>query len=272
MVAYPFREREHGMPAASVVCCAPEDPETEDAAIGAATNGENDPLPETDLGGPALEFDLPSFRVGVAEYEDGPTGCTVFEFPGSAATAIDVRGGPVGKIGDYGWNHAICLAGGSLPGLEAAAGVSAELWERRGRSLDGLPLVSGAIIFDYGGRENRIRPDMALGRAALSAAREGIFPLGARGRRGASPGVGVSWAISVRSPPARAASCARPARQRSPSSAWSTPSGSWWDATDGSCAATGIPRRASIPQRAYAADSEPGSPPTRAGGSRPSPW
>jgi 6-aminohexanoate-oligomer endohydrolase len=100
--------------------------------MGAATSGENDLRPETDLGGPALEFDLPSFRVGMAEYEDGPTGCTVFEFPGGAATAIDVRGGLVGKIGDYEWNHAICLAGGSLPGLEAAAGVSAELWATSG--------------------------------------------------------------------------------------------------------------------------------------------
>ena len=141
-----------------------------------------------------LAFDLPSFRVGVAEYEEGPTGCTVFEFPGGAATAIDVRGGLVGKIGDYEWNHAICLAGGSLPGLEAAAGVSAELWERQDRSLESLPLVSGAIIFDYGGRENRVHPDMALGRAAFSAAREGVFPLGARGA-GRSAGCGgvLGW-------------------------------------------------------------------------------
>ena len=29
----------------------------------------------------------------------------------------------MGKTGDYEFNHAICLAGGSLPGLEAAAGV-----------------------------------------------------------------------------------------------------------------------------------------------------
>jgi 6-aminohexanoate-oligomer endohydrolase len=101
--------------------------------------------------------------------------------PEGAATAIDVRGGNVGKVGDYEFNHAICLAGGSLPGLEATAGIAAELWDRGGRSLEDMPLVSGAIVFDYDVRTNRVHPDMALGRAALSTAREGVFPLGAHG-------------------------------------------------------------------------------------------
>ncbi len=61
----------------------------------------------------------------MAEYAEGPTGCTVFYVPEGVTTAIDVRGGLVGKTGDYGWNHAICLAGGSLYGLAPATGVSA---------------------------------------------------------------------------------------------------------------------------------------------------
>ncbi len=137
----------------------------------------------------ALEFDFPALQIGVAEYEEGPTGCTVLSFPDGAATAIDVRGGMVGKTGDYEWNHGICLAGGSLPGLEAAAGVSVALFEQHGYSLEDFGLVSGAIIFDYGRRENRIYPDLALGRAALQAARPGVFPLGARGA-GRSAGCG----------------------------------------------------------------------------------
>ncbi len=137
--------------------------------------------PRTTFEGPFLEYDFPSFEVGVAEYDEGPTGCTVFHFLHGADTSIDARGGWVGTIGDYQRNLAICLAGGSLPGLEATAGIGAELWDRAGRALDRMPLVSGAICFDYGGRENRVYPDYALGRAAVRAARAGLFPLGARG-------------------------------------------------------------------------------------------
>jgi L-aminopeptidase/D-esterase-like protein len=146
-------------------------------------------IPKTAFVGRALDFDFPSFEIGVAEYDEGPTGCTVFHFPPGADTAIDKRGGLVGSVGDYEWNHAICLAGGSLPGLEAAAGVGTELWDRHARSLERMPLVSGAIIFDYGGRESRVYPDHSLGRAALRAARPGHFPLGARGA-GRSAGCG----------------------------------------------------------------------------------
>jgi 6-aminohexanoate-oligomer endohydrolase len=149
--------------------------------LDAPTEGGTKGQARTYPGSRVLKFDFPSFKVGVAEYEEGPTGCTVFHFPEGAATAIDVRGGNVGKIGDYEFNHAICLAGGSLPGPEAAAGVAAELWDRGGRSLEDMPLVSGAIVFDYDVRANRFHLDMALGRAALSAACEGVFPLGARG-------------------------------------------------------------------------------------------
>lgn len=146
-------------------------------------------MPKTRFAGPTLTFDFPALQIGVAEYEEGPTGCTVFSFPTDMATAIDMRGGMVGKTGDYDWCQAICLAGGSLPGLEAAAGVSAVLFEQNGYELDRVPQVCGAILFDYGRRENRIYPDLALGRAALLEARPGVFPLGARGA-GRSAGCG----------------------------------------------------------------------------------
>lgn len=133
--------------------------------------------------GPVLEFDFPAFEVGVAEYDEGPTGCTVFHFPKGALTAIDVRGGYPGIAGNYEWNHAICLSGGSLLGLEACSGVTAELFAKRDFSTEwgGIPLVSGAIIYDYGPRGNAIYPDKALGRAAIRAAVPGRFPLGRRG-------------------------------------------------------------------------------------------
>jgi L-aminopeptidase/D-esterase-like protein len=151
-------------------------------------------VPRTEFGGAKLQFEFPALRIGIAEYEEGPTGCTVFHFPAGAACATDVRGGSPGTIGGYEWVDAICLAGGSLYGLEAAAGVAAELFERRGYSTEWteIALVSGAIIFDYGPRENAVYPDKELGRAALGAARSGVFPLGGRGA-GRSATVGKTF-------------------------------------------------------------------------------
>jgi 6-aminohexanoate-oligomer endohydrolase len=159
-------------------------------------------VPRTDLPGPFLELDLPGLEIGAAEYAEGPTGCTVFHFPAGAACAADVRGGSPGVMGEYGFTHAICLAGGSLYGLEAATGVSAELFARRAYSTrwHELALVSGAIIFDYGPRRSAVYPDKALGRAALRAARPGRFPLGPRGA-GASATVG-KWSGAGTSEPA----------------------------------------------------------------------
>ena len=152
--------------------------------------------PRTEFEGPELRFDFPGLRIGVAEYEEGPTGCTVFHLPpGGAACAVDVRGGSPGTIGGYEWTHAICLAGGSLYGLEATCGVAAELKAMRGHTVGwtDIELVFGAIIYDFGPRENSIYPDRELGRAALRAAREGVFPLGARGA-GRSATVGKTFA------------------------------------------------------------------------------
>ena len=55
-----------------------------------------------------LRFDFPRLEIGIAEYDDGPTGCTVFRLPpGGAACAQDVRGGSPGTLGDgYEWAHA----------------------------------------------------------------------------------------------------------------------------------------------------------------------
>lgn len=148
------------------------------------TNDTAELVPRTSFDGPELRFDFPALEIGVAEYDEGPTGCTVFSFADGAAASIDVRGGSPGVTGaGYDLVHAICLAGGSAYGLEATAGVAAELFARRGYRTGWLeiPLVAGAIIFDWGRRENGIYPDKELGRVALRAARPGAFPLGPRG-------------------------------------------------------------------------------------------
>jgi 6-aminohexanoate-oligomer endohydrolase len=164
--------------------------------VAAPTNDTLALVPRTDFDGRALEFDLHGLEIGCAEYDEGPTGCTVFSFlPDGAACSVDVRGGSPGTIGaHYEWVHAICLAGGSLYGLEAATGVAAEIFARRGYATGWLdiPLVAGAIVFDYGGRDTAVYPDKDLGRAALRAARRGVFPLGQRGA-GRSATVGKTF-------------------------------------------------------------------------------
>ncbi|HEY7200789.1 MAG TPA: P1 family peptidase [Candidatus Dormibacteraeota bacterium] len=141
--------------------------------------------------GPALAFDLPGVLVGAAEYDEGPTGCTAILLPPTALVAADLRGGAIGFTGDYSAPDAICLAAGSLLGLEAAAGVAAELHASRGYSTEFLkmPAVSGAIIYDFHSRQTPVYPDKELGRAAARSARAGWFPLGTRGA-GRAAGVG----------------------------------------------------------------------------------
>ncbi len=147
----------------------------------ALTNSDFKLQPKTAFDGPGLDLDFPGLRVGIAEYDEGPTGCTVFLFDRGWSTAVDARGGLVGTSGDYDFNHGLCFAGGSLLGLEAATGVTAELFDQRGRSMQAFPLVSGAIIFDFVARDNLVYPDRKLGRAAAKAAVKSSFPLGARG-------------------------------------------------------------------------------------------
>lgn len=131
-----------------------------------------------------LHFDFPGVRVGSAHYDEGPTGATVIHLPAGARTAVDARGGAVGLAGGYDFNHAICLAGGSVYGLEAGAGVGDALLERfeNRTGFAELQLVSSAIIYDFSARSTSVYPDRELGRAALDWAVEGEF---AQGRAGA---------------------------------------------------------------------------------------
>lgn len=161
----------------------------------AAAEPQRDLVPQTRAGHASLAFDIPGLAIGTADYVEGPTGCTVFSFARRALVEVDVRGGAAGTFGgDYGVCDAICLAGGSAMGLEAAAGVAAELFHGRygaGRRGD-MPRVLGAVIYDFGVRPNWIYPDKALGAAAVRAAVPRTFALGRVGA-GSSATVGKAW-------------------------------------------------------------------------------
>ena len=153
-------------------------------------------VPRIDFEGPALELDFAGLEIGIAEYDEGPTGCTVFHFPGGASVATDIRGGSPATLGGAEWVRAICFAGGSFYGLEATMGVAAELFAQGGYATGWTDIkpVAGAIVFDYRPRGNAVYPDKELGRAALRAARPGRFPLGPRGA-GRSVTVGKTFAL-----------------------------------------------------------------------------
>ena len=175
------------------------------------TNDTLQLVPQTEFTGRELEFDFPGLEIGCAEYDEGPTGCTVFHFPEGASVQTDIRGGSPGTFGGgYEWVTAICLAGGSLYGLEAVSGVAAELFARREYRTGWLdiPLVAGAIIFDFGPRDNSVYPDKELGRAALRAAQPGRFPLGARGA-GRSATAGKTFSLDEREPAGQGAAFRR---------------------------------------------------------------
>lgn len=159
---------------------------------GSAVGQETTAVPSTNIDGPALTFDFPGLRIGVAEYDEGPTGTTVFYFPERVMAVVDVRGGAPGTIFTDAMRlgnaerrfDGIVFAGGSAYGLAAASGAGSALKPVRVREgqWTSAATFGGAIIYDIGGRRlSTVTPDEALGRAALEAAVEGRFPLGPRG-------------------------------------------------------------------------------------------
>ena len=103
--------------------------------------------------------DVAGLSVGHAEDQRARTGVTVVLAERAAMAAVDVRGGAPGTIntdilrpgGLISKVDAVVLSGGSVFGLEAAAGLTAWLAERGRGFLDWgpcLPIVTGAILFD----------------------------------------------------------------------------------------------------------------------------
>lgn len=121
--------------------------------------------PKTTITGPVLDFDFPGLQIGIAEYEEGPTGCTVIAFDETAELHVDERGGAPYAVGDFGVTDAICLTGGSVYGIEAVAGVNRAILEARDNNVswESLAVVAGAVIYDFGPRDNAIHPDAELG-------------------------------------------------------------------------------------------------------------
>lgn len=135
---------------------------------------------------------IPGIRVGHVTHLEGATGCTVILCPPDTVGGVDQRGGAPGTretdllhpLHLVQHVNAIMLAGGSAYGLAAADGVMR--WhEEHGigyRAGDFVvPIVPAAIVFDLPIGQAGIRPDVAMGYAACSAASDSPVEQGSVG-------------------------------------------------------------------------------------------
>lgn len=129
--------------------------------------------------------------VGHATDPEHRTGVTVLRFEPAARVIAEARGPASGTYdiaslettSTFGRRDAVFFAGGSLYGLDAAAGIRRRLVEEgRGSRAPGgerlLPRISGAILYDLP-RSGEALPDYAeLGYEAARDARRGTIPEG----------------------------------------------------------------------------------------------
>ena len=127
--------------------------------------------------------DVPGIKVGHAQNSEAGTGCTVIICEEGAVTGVDIRGGSPGTreiaaldpVNLVSKAHAVYLGGGSAYGLEGASGVMQYL-EEHGFGFDValgvVPIVPGAVLFDFFVGRHDIRPDKAMGHKACTNARD----------------------------------------------------------------------------------------------------
>ena len=149
--------------------------------------------------------DIEGIRIGHAEDMDALTGCTVLIAEEGGTAGVDVRGGAPGTretdlldpVNFVQQIQAVILAGGSAFGLDAATGVMQYLEEQNvgfDVGIMKIPIVCGAVLFDLGIGDHRVRPDREMGyQACLNAVNTGC----AEGDVGAGAGASVGKILGV---------------------------------------------------------------------------
>lgn len=144
--------------------------------------------------------DVAGVRVGQWTDRRGGTGCTVILCPGSSAAAVDVRGGAPGtretdvlaSANMVRRCDAIVFSGGSAFGLATADGVMRWCAEHDmgvATSARKVPIVSGAVILDFGIGKADVAPGAEAGYLAAKRATGGRV---AQGSVGAGTGATVA--------------------------------------------------------------------------------
>ncbi len=158
--------------------------------------------------------ELDPIRIGQIENREAGTGCTVFLCPKGMRAGLDVRGGGPASRESQLLNplmaareiHAIVLAGGSAFGLGAAGGVM-EYLESQGIGFDvgvtKVPLVVQSDLFDLTVGDPLVRPDAAMGYAAVKQAmeapnyRDGNYGAGCGATVGKLAGMGTAMKTGI---------------------------------------------------------------------------
>lgn len=128
-------------------------------------------------------LDVKGLKVGQAQNEEALTGCTVVICEEGATCGVDVRGAAPGTretdlldpVNTVQKVNAVVLSGGSAFGLESTCGVSQYLEEQNVGFDAGpckVPIVVGAVLFDLGVGDYKIRPDKKMGYEACLNASE----------------------------------------------------------------------------------------------------
>ena len=132
-----------------------------------------------------MQLPFGAVRVGVADDPAGPTGCTVVAFNRAMRIARDVRGGSACWSGDFTEVHALCLAGGSVYGLEALSGVAAELLKERGGRVhwSDFALTTVSTATDKGPMPRPLIASAVASRSATMMVTSALPAFGASSRR-----------------------------------------------------------------------------------------
>ncbi|MDY2734492.1 P1 family peptidase [Intestinibacter sp.] len=128
-------------------------------------------------------LDVKGLKVGQAQNEEALTGCTVVICEEGATCGVDVRGAAPGTretdlldpVNTVQKVNAVVLSGGSAFGLESTCGVSQYLEEQNigfDSGVCNVPIVVGAVLFDLGVGDYKIRPDKKMGYEACLNASE----------------------------------------------------------------------------------------------------
>jgi 6-aminohexanoate-oligomer endohydrolase len=129
-------------------------------------------IPIVSLSSKEFNYDFSEIQIACVEYSEGPVGCTLVYFPKGGQCYIDERGANVGvsaypTIRSDGLTQGVCIAGGSIMGLECVTGVNAEIWKQNNYERRKFGIVSSSNIFSSNLKKNSIYPDKELGRFAF---------------------------------------------------------------------------------------------------------